>query len=79
MAIQTRTIKRRIKSVKNTRKITKAMELIITKRIRHLPVMSGSNLVGLITIRDLLYAMKKTDDEELKMFIDYLQTAVDDA
>ncbi|HAU66451.1 MAG: ATP synthase gamma chain [Candidatus Uhrbacteria bacterium GW2011_GWF2_39_13] len=34
MAIQTRTIKRRIKSVKNTRKITKAMELVAASKMR---------------------------------------------
>lgn len=34
MALQTRAIKRRIKSVKNTRKITKAMELISAAKMR---------------------------------------------
>ena len=34
MALQTRAIKRRIKSVKNTRKITKAMELIAASKMR---------------------------------------------
>lgn len=34
MAIQTRAIKRRIRSVKNTRKITKAMELVAASKMR---------------------------------------------
>ncbi len=34
MAVQTRTIKRRIKSVTNTRKITKAMELVSASKMR---------------------------------------------
>lgn len=34
MAVQTRAIKRRIKSVKNTRKITKAMELVAASKMR---------------------------------------------
>src|SRR3989338_3683946 len=34
MAIQTKSIKRRIKSVKNTRKITKAMELVAASKMR---------------------------------------------
>ncbi len=34
MAVQTRTIKRRIKSVSNTRKITKAMELVAASKMR---------------------------------------------
>lgn len=34
MAVQTRAIKRRIKSVKNTRKITKAMELVSASKMR---------------------------------------------
>src|ERR1700741_2672646 len=34
MAVQTRTIKRRLKSVRNTRKITKAMELVAGSKMR---------------------------------------------
>jgi len=34
MAVQTRAIKRRIKSVKNTRKITKAMEMVAASKMR---------------------------------------------
>ena len=34
MALQTRAIKRRMKSVKNTRKITKAMELVAASKMR---------------------------------------------
>src|SRR3989338_7575705 len=34
MAVQKRTIKRRIKSVTNTRKITKAMELVAASKMR---------------------------------------------
>jgi len=34
VAVQTRTIKRRIKSVKNTRKITKAMEMVAASKMR---------------------------------------------
>src|SRR3989338_2655412 len=34
MAVQTRSIKRRIKSIRNTRKITKAMELVAASKMR---------------------------------------------
>ncbi len=35
MAVSTKTIKRRLKSVKNTKKITKAMELVAAAKMRH--------------------------------------------
>ncbi len=59
--------------------INMAMDLMIAKRIRHLPVISGAKIEGIITIRDLIHAMRKADQDELRCFVDYLQTQVETA
>lgn len=59
--------------------VNKAMDLMIKKKIRHLPVMSQNTPVGLITVRDLLYSMRKADEEEIRMLVEYLQTNLDNS
>jgi CBS domain-containing protein len=56
--------------------INKAMDLMIKQQIRHLPVMSRKGIAGLITVRDLLLAMRKADQEELMKLVSYLQSCV---
>jgi len=34
--------------------IEKAMDMMMTKSIRHLPIMDGDKLVGLVSIKDLI-------------------------
>lgn len=53
-----------------------AVELMFSKKIRHLPVVTGTKVEGLITVRDLLHAMSQAHDDELKSFVAYLQGAV---
>lgn len=57
MAVQTRAIKRRIKSVKNTRKITKAMELVAASKMRKAVSAVASSrpysTLALATVREL--------------------------
>lgn len=53
-----------------------AVELMFSKKIRHLPVLDGTTVKGLITVRDLLHAMSNAHDSELKSFVTYLQNAV---
>src|SRR4051812_31586004 len=55
MALSTRLIKRRIRSVKNTRKITKAMELVAASKMRksvQLTLASRSYSATLATVVD---------------------------
>lgn len=53
-----------------------AMDLMFQKKIRHLPVMADQTFLGVITVRDLIYAMRKADKEELNCFIAYLQNSL---
>jgi len=50
-------------------KIEKCMEIMIEKKIRHLPVLEDKKIVGIISIGDLLKIMIK----EQKELIDHLQ------
>ena len=50
-------------------KIEQCMEIMIEKKIRHLPVLEDKKIVGIVTIGDLLKIMVK----EQKELIDHLQ------
>jgi CBS domain-containing protein len=52
-----------------------AMDLMVHRKIRHLPVIDDSGIHGLVTVRDLIYAMRKADQEELHAFIEYLKAS----
>lgn len=53
-----------------------AMDMMVTKKIRHLPVLSEGTIHGLITVRDLIYAMREADKEELHKLVSYLQESI---
>lgn len=55
-----------------------AMDQMIAKKIRHLPVMSNTGFQGIITVRDLLHAMREADKGDVQALVEYLQNAVDD-
>lgn len=57
--------------------IKTAMDYMITMKIRHLPVLSGKEIAGVITIRDLILAMRKADDKETRMLVDYLRKSLE--
>ncbi|MDD4872954.1 MAG: CBS domain-containing protein [Kiritimatiellae bacterium] len=60
--------------VKPTDDINTVMDLMIAKKIRHLPVVSENKILGIITIRDLIHAMRKADKEEINRLVEYLQS-----
>ena len=55
-----------------------AMDLMINKRFRHLPVVSKGKFEGIITIRDLIYAIRQADRHEADTFLDYLKSKVEE-
>lgn len=57
--------------------INHAMDLMISKNIRHLPVVSDNGLEGIITIRDLVHAIRQSDKDEIEEFVRYLQTSME--
>ncbi|APA00126.1 CBS domain-containing protein [Flavobacterium commune] len=59
-------------TVKPTDKLDYCMDLITNKRIRHLPVVQDNQVVGVISIGDLV----KTIMENQKHIIDYLDSYI---
>ena len=56
--------------------INHAMDIMINRNIRHLPVCSDKGLEGIVTIRDLIQAIRQSDKEEVEEFVRYLQQSV---
>ena len=56
--------------------INKAMDLMVTKNIRHLPVLSEGKAQGLITVRDIMRAMRQADSDDVRYLIEYLQASM---
>ncbi len=57
--------------------VTRAMDLMISMKIRHLPVLSTEKIEGVITVRDVIEAMRSADKSEMERFVEYLQDQVD--
>jgi CBS domain-containing protein len=57
--------------------INKAMDLMIKGRMRNLPVLNGEAYEGMITVRDLIYALRKADELEMQKLVDYIKTELD--
>lgn len=57
--------------------IQSAMDLMFAKSIRHLPVMDGPKIMGMITVRDVIRAIRKGDEDEMKHFMAYLQSSAE--
>ncbi len=59
--------------------IQAAMDLMFSKNIRHLPVMEGPKIMGMITVRDVIRAIRKGDEDEMRHFMAYLQSSAEKA
>ena len=57
--------------------IQAAMDLMFSKNIRHLPVMDGPKIMGMITIKDVIRSIRKGDEDEMKHFLSYLQSSAE--
>ena len=57
--------------------IQEAMDVMINKKIRHLPVLHKGKIEGLITVRDILHAMRAADAREAELLVNYLQSEMD--
>ena len=54
-----------------------AMDILVQKKIRHLPILDGDEIKGLITVRDLISAMRKSDKDETRLLVEYLQSSLE--
>ena len=52
-----------------------ALSLMTKRRIRHLPVVKGSDLIGLVSIGDLVKFRIDNIESEAAALRDYIQTA----
>ena len=57
--------------------INVAMDLMVKGRIRHLPILDGTRIAGLITVRDLVSAMRKAEQADLAKLVEYLNSEID--
>ena len=53
--------------------IAKGMDLMIKHKIRHLPILDGEEIGGMITVRDIIYAMRNATETELKDIMVFLK------
>ena len=56
--------------------LTAAMEVMTEQKIRHLPVIDGERLAGIVSIGDLLNACRIVAEQENMLLRDYIQGAV---
>ena len=62
-------------TVERDEQVLSALSLMTRRRIRHLPVVEGSRIVGLVSIGDLVkYRMDKIEEEAAQM-LNYIQSA----
>lgn len=52
--------------------VDECMALMIEKNLRHLPVLKGNEVIGVVSIRDLVHSVVN----EQKVLIDHLQTYI---
>ena len=52
--------------------VTNCMQVMTTRRVRHLPVVDGAQVVGLISIGDLVQAIISDQQEEIQQLGQYI-------
>ncbi len=60
-------------SVKPESSVRECMELMTKYRIRHLPVVSNARVIGLVSIGDVVRAIKDEDETTIQGLQDYIQ------
>ena len=65
---------RQVLSVTSRTDVREAMRLMSERRIRHLPVMDGATVLGMISIRDMLDDIIAEQDATIAQLESYIQT-----
>jgi CBS domain-containing protein len=60
-------------TVKPDTRVLQAMQLMTEKRIRHIPVIDGTGMVGMVSIGDIVRAVVSEHREELNRLNAYIQ------
>ena len=61
-----------VATVSPTVKITEGMEIMTTKKIRHLPVIDNGKLVGVVTLADLVSAVLADQEHRIDHLMRYV-------
>ena len=61
-------------TVDPTRTVEECMALVTQKRIRHLPVMESGNLIGLVSIGDLVKEVIAEQEQTIKQLESYIHS-----
>lgn len=56
-------------------RVNRAMNVMTEKRIRHLPILDAGRLVGIVSIGDLVNALRRATEEENAHLKTYISTA----
>jgi len=62
----------RLVVVDPTSEVTDCMSLMTSQRIRHLPVMDGPRLVGILSIGDVVRTLSSEREAEVRYLTDYI-------
>jgi CBS domain-containing protein len=62
----------RLVVVEPSRSIEECMSIMTSERIRHLPVLDGGKLVGLVSIGDLVKHLSKEREAEIRYLTEYI-------
>eukprot|EP01088_Endostelium_zonatum_P011334 TRINITY_DN25469_c0_g1_i1.p1 TRINITY_DN25469_c0_g1~~TRINITY_DN25469_c0_g1_i1.p1 ORF type:complete len:234 (+),score=50.02 TRINITY_DN25469_c0_g1_i1:83-784(+) len=63
----------RISFVEKTDNLQKCMEIMSTKRVRHLPVLEQGQLCGILSIKDVLDAVVESDKKQMEAMSNFVQ------
>ena len=50
-----------------------ALQIMKQENIRHIPVVEGQDMIGILSIRDLMYYDMQAKDEKIEMLNNYIQ------
>ena len=64
----------RLVTVRPSQSVDECMALVTDHRIRHLPVMEGGRLIGVVSIGDLVKAMIEDQRETIKQLESYIHS-----
>ena len=62
----------RVVAVDPTREVADCMSMMTSQRIRHLPVMDGARLVGIVSIGDVVRTLSSEKEAEVRYLTDYI-------
>ena len=67
---------RKIICVHPTRTVEECMALMTNKRVRHLPVLEGNHVIGLVSIGDIVKALIKEKEFLIDQLEHYISSSI---